>query len=414
MKRSRKIAIITWIIVIILAITATITVLYMHVRKKDTKFEMTNEIKNAMSILVLYEYGGHTYDNLEILDDRGMWEEYFIHNFLLNNTYSFAYLDKISDENDGKIPRKDAEDMQYSLTGRHMTFTSKDSENIDRHNLNDYTEGSYATFQYCDFTEDGDEVTGTAKYTIYYSLVVDDNGESDFLPVETYINFELKKNPDSCFDGYSFVKLEIMDDGKEDDEANDESDAKNIPEEEKEAESEIKPEEEVEPESEITPEEETESESEIKTEETIKLPENKTKSQEPQETKTSSLNDFGPITTEEYNSFKKTCDDTVDTNKMQDIAALMTKDYTGTWYDPSNGEAIRLSSEGAYVYIPYLDMYGDTLYQWKLVDRSAKGACPMLEIKCWGPDTGGLAYYVAGYNENYFYGKLQGYVFYKQ
>lgn len=56
----------------------------------------------------------------------------------------------------------------------------------------------------------------------------------------------------------------------------------------------------------------------------------------------------------------------------------------------------------------------DTLYQWKLVDRSAKGACPMLEIKCWGPDTGGLAYYVAGYNGNYFYGKLQGYVFYKQ
>ena len=160
--------------------------------------------------------------------------------------------------------------------------------------------------------------------------------------------------------------------------------------------------------------EEVESESEIKTEETIKLPENKTKSQEPKGTKTSSLNDFGPITTEDYNSFKKTCDDTVDTNKMQDIAALMTKDYTGTWYDPSNGEAIRLSSEGAYVYIPYLDMYGDTLYQWKLVDRSAKGACPMLEIKCWGPDTGGLAYYVAGYNGNYFYGKLQGYVFYKQ
>ncbi len=371
MKRSRKIAIITWIIVIILVIMAAITVLYMHVRKKDNNFEMTSEIKNAMRILVLYEYGGHTYDNLKILDDRGMWEEYFIHNFLLNNTYSFAYLDKISDENDGKIPRKDAEDMQYSLTGRHMTFTSKDSENIDRHNLNDYTEGSYATFQYCDFAEDGDEVTGTAKYTIYYSLVVDDNGESNFFPVETYIKFELKKNPDSCFDGYSFVKLEIMNDDKEDDEANDESDALNIP-------------------------------------------ENNTKSQEPQGTKTSSLNDFGPITTEEYNSFKKTSDDTVDTNKMQDIAALMTKDYTGTWYDPSNGEAIRLTSEGAYVYIPYLDMYGDTLYQWKLVDRSAKGACPMLEIKCWGPDTGGLAYYVAGYNGNYFYGKLQGYVFYKQ
>ncbi|SFH66040.1 hypothetical protein SAMN04487830_10478 [Pseudobutyrivibrio sp. OR37] len=123
---------------------------------------------------------------------------------------------------------------------------------------------------------------------------------------------------------------------------------------------------------------------------------------------------FGPITKEEYDTFKKTCNDTIDTNKMQNIKELMTKDYTGTWYDPENGEAIRLSSEGAYVYIPYLDYYGDTLYQWELIDRSAQGACPMLQIYLWGPDTPGLAYYVAGYNEKYFYGKLQGYIFYKQ
>lgn len=131
-------------------------------------------------------------------------------------------------------------------------------------------------------------------------------------------------------------------------------------------------------------------------------------------TESGASDSFGPITKEEYDTFKKTCNDTIDTNKMQDIKALMTKDYTGTWYDPENGEAIRLSSEGAYVYIPYLDYYGDTLYQWELVDRSAQGACPMLQIYLWGPDTPGLAYYVAGYNEKYFYGKLQGYIFYKQ
>ena len=131
-------------------------------------------------------------------------------------------------------------------------------------------------------------------------------------------------------------------------------------------------------------------------------------------TESESSDSFGPITKEEYDTFKKTCNDTINTNKMQDIKALMTKDYTGTWYDPENGEAIRLSSEGAYVYIPYLDCYGDTLYQWELVDRSAQGACPMLQIYLWGSDTPGLAYYVAGYNEKYFYGKLQGYIFYKQ
>ena len=131
-------------------------------------------------------------------------------------------------------------------------------------------------------------------------------------------------------------------------------------------------------------------------------------------TESGASDSFGPITKEEYDTFKKTCNDTINTNKMQDIKALMTKDYTGTWYDPENGEAIRLSSEGAYVYIPYLDYYGDTLYQWELVDRSAQGACPMIQIYLWGPDTPGLAYYVAGYNEKYFYGKLQGYIFYKQ
>lgn len=131
-------------------------------------------------------------------------------------------------------------------------------------------------------------------------------------------------------------------------------------------------------------------------------------------TESGASDSFGPITKEEYDTFKKTCNDTIDTNKMQNIKELMKKDYTGTWYDPENGEAIRLSSEGAYVYIPYLDCYGDTLYQWELVDRSAQGACPMLQIYLWGPDTPGLAYYVAGYNEKYFYGKLQGYIFYKQ
>ena len=131
-------------------------------------------------------------------------------------------------------------------------------------------------------------------------------------------------------------------------------------------------------------------------------------------TESGASDSFGPITKEEYDTFKKTCNDTIDTNKMQNIKELMTKDYTGTWYDPENGEAIRLSSEGAYVYIPYLDYYGDTLYQWELVDRSAQGACPMMQIYLWGPDTPGLAYYVAGYNEKYFYGKLQGYIFYKQ
>ncbi len=123
---------------------------------------------------------------------------------------------------------------------------------------------------------------------------------------------------------------------------------------------------------------------------------------------------IGPITAEEFAGFKQTYDGSVDTNKMQDIKALMTKDYTGTWYDPLMGEAIRLTKDGAYVYIPYLEEYGDILYEWELVDRSSQGACPMLAIYINGKDSGPLAYYVAGYGGNYFYGRIQDYVFYKQ
>lgn len=402
MKRSKKIALITWMIVITLAVIAILVGLFLYVKKDDRSsiatydypenFEMTDEIKHAMNILVLYDYGGHNYDNSTILEDSGMWEQYFINEILLNNTYSFEYLDKLSEEHDGKISKEDAEYMQYSLTGQRVTFTSSESENIDRHNLNDYKDGSYATFKYCDFKEKGDEVIGTARYILYYSVVLDDNGESEYLPVETDIKFVLKKNPESCFDGYSFVKLEYIDD-----EITETAETEKDVEEQSGAESEA-----------------ASTENEIKQQNEQNDAVQESHKEEISVASSSNSNNFGPITTEEYNTFKKTSNEYVNTNKMQDIAALMTKDYTGTWYDPSNGEAIRLSMDGAYVYIPYLDMYGDTLYQWKLVDRSAQGACPMLEIFCWGTDTPGLAYYVAGYNENYFYGKLQGYVFYKQ
>ncbi len=156
MKRSRKIALITWMVVITLAVIAILVGLFLYVKKDDQSsiatydypenFEMTDEIKHAMSILVLYDYGGHSYDNTTILEDSGMWEQYFINEILLNNTYSFEYLDKISEENDGKISKEDAEYMQYSLTGQRITFTSSESEDIDRNKLNDYKDGSYATF----------------------------------------------------------------------------------------------------------------------------------------------------------------------------------------------------------------------------------------------------------------------------
>lgn len=119
------------------------------------------------------------------------------------------------------------------------------------------------------------------------------------------------------------------------------------------------------------------------------------------------------ITAQEYDTFTKTAD-AVDASGFDDFNQTMNQDFTGTWYDPEMKEAFRLTSQGAYVYIPYLDLYGDELYEWELIDRSAKGLCPELAIYINGRDSGPLAYYVAGYRDGYFWCNLQNQIFYKQ
>lgn len=119
------------------------------------------------------------------------------------------------------------------------------------------------------------------------------------------------------------------------------------------------------------------------------------------------------ITKEEFESFSATCEVT-DNNGFDDFDFLLSQDYLGTWFDPEMGEAFKLTPAGAYVYIPYLDMYGDELYEWEIIDRSDRGLCPELAIYNNGPDCGPLAYYIAGYRDGYFFGNIQGFIFYKQ
>ena len=119
------------------------------------------------------------------------------------------------------------------------------------------------------------------------------------------------------------------------------------------------------------------------------------------------------IPAQEYETFTQTAD-AVDASGFDDFNQTMNQDFTGTWYDPEMKEAFRLTSQGAYVYIPYLDLYGDELYEWELIDRSAKGLCPELAIYINGRDSGPLAYYVAGYRDGYFWCNAQSQIFYKQ
>ncbi len=102
-----------------------------------------------------------------------------------------------------------------------------------------------------------------------------------------------------------------------------------------------------------------------------------------------------------------------ETSTFDDFSTTMEGDFTGIWYDPDMGEAIWLTDDGAYVYIPFLELFGDELYEWELIDRSERGLCPELAIYYGGRDVGPLAYYVGGISEEYFWCVSQGQVFYR-
>ena len=102
-----------------------------------------------------------------------------------------------------------------------------------------------------------------------------------------------------------------------------------------------------------------------------------------------------------------------ETNTFQDFDQVLNSDFLGLWYDPEMKEAILIAEETAYVYIPYLNLYGNKQYAWELVDRKDRGLCPELNIYYKGKDVAPLAYYVGGITENYFWCVGQGQVFYR-
>lgn len=124
----------------------------------------------------------------------------------------------------------------------------------------------------------------------------------------------------------------------------------------------------------------------------------------------------GGISANEYFQFSKTVDETVveQYNVYDRADDILRQDFTGTWYDSEAEEAIRLTSEGAYVYISNLEKYGDILYEWELIDRSTQGLCPELAIYMNGKLAGPLAYYVTEFGENYFRCDGQGQMVYRQ
>ncbi|SFR84569.1 hypothetical protein [Anaeromicropila populeti] len=97
-----------------------------------------------------------------------------------------------------------------------------------------------------------------------------------------------------------------------------------------------------------------------------------------------------------------------------DFAEINRENLQGTWYNPEMDEELIITEEGCRVVIPYLDFYGEEVYEYDVVNRSDRGLCPALYIYFNGKNAGPLAYYIFGVNENYFWCNGQQALFSKQ
>lgn len=94
----------------------------------------------------------------------------------------------------------------------------------------------------------------------------------------------------------------------------------------------------------------------------------------------------------------------------------------GVWYyhpkDVGDSEeydvVLQFEGDKAVVYYPAVEFYGDTYYEWDVVDRSSRGLCPELAIYWRGTKEGELAWYILGISEERDYFWCNGEVFYKQ
>ncbi|MCI8323256.1 MAG: hypothetical protein HFI54_06370 [Lachnospiraceae bacterium] len=94
----------------------------------------------------------------------------------------------------------------------------------------------------------------------------------------------------------------------------------------------------------------------------------------------------------------------------------------GIWYyhpkDVGDSEeydvVLQFDGDKAVVYYPAVEFYGDTYYEWDVVDRSSRGLCPELAIYWRGTKEGELAWYILGISEERDYFWCNGEVFYKQ
>ncbi len=99
---------------------------------------------------------------------------------------------------------------------------------------------------------------------------------------------------------------------------------------------------------------------------------------------------------------------------FEDFSEILSSSLVGTWYSPEQNTMLRITEKYCYIYYPALELDGKQRYAWELIDRSEQGLCPMLVLYAWGSEMPGMAYYIGGVEEAYFWCNSQQEIFYKQ
>ena len=165
-------------------------------KKHDTTtaFELTDDLRWTIETLFL-NVGRY---NAKDLDTRNNWKGIFVDRFLKNSWYSCEYLSGIYD-GDSLMDKDQIEYFHYSLTGRYIEFNEYSSNPLDTSQASSGFNTAH-TIDY-DVTENGDEVNLVANVGMCEGIKED---YDSIFKVEVV----LKKNPYSCFDGYSITSLD--------------------------------------------------------------------------------------------------------------------------------------------------------------------------------------------------------------
>ena len=161
----------------------------------EGNFTLSDDLQRTIEIMFL-NVGEYDAQSLAGKDD---WKDTFVDRFLKNSWYTCEYLSGIYD-GDSLMDKDQIEYFQYSITGKYVEFAEYADTPLDTSEAS----SSYniaETLNY-DVTESGDEVKLVANIGVYEGLKED---YDSVFKVEVV----LKKNPYSCFDGYSIDSIDI-------------------------------------------------------------------------------------------------------------------------------------------------------------------------------------------------------------